>query len=151
MHQKSFEFVTFRAFRAHVPYVVPTCLTYLYVSRAYVPTCLRASNYYVLTCLGTLNYYVAMCLRALNYYVPTWLRACVSFFFTCLYILACQYKFFAAIYLRALNYFLSTSALFSRDYVPSTTYSLLHLVLLFFSRLFDLSSHSIPQNKASCF
>ena len=109
MHQKNFEFVTFRAFRAHVPYVVPTCLTYLYVSRAYVPTCLRASNYYVLTCLGTLNYYVAMCLRAWNYYVPTWLRACVSSFFTCLYILACQYKFFAAIYLRALNYFLSTS------------------------------------------
>ena len=151
MHQKNFEFVTFRAFRAHVPYVVPTCLTYLYVSRAYVPTCLRASNYYVLTCLGSLNYYVAMCLRALNYYVPTWLRACVSSFFTCLYILACQYKFFGPIYLRALNYFLSTSAHFSRDYVPSTTYSLLHLVLLFFSRLFDLLSHSIPQNKASCF
>ena len=109
---------------------------------SHVPTCLRASNYYVLTCLGALHYYVAMCLQALNYYVPTWLRAYVSSFFTCLYILACQYKFFAAIYLRALNYFLSTSAHFSRDYVPSTTYSLLHLVLLFFSRLFDLLSHS---------
>ena len=148
MHQKNFEFVIFRAFRAHVPYVVPTCLTYLYVSRAYVPSCLKLLRPYF---LGALNYYVAMCLWALNYCVPTWLRADVSSFFTCLYILACQYKFFAPIYLRALNYFLSTSAHFSRDYVPSTTYSLLHLVLLFFSRLFDLLSHSIPQNKASCF
>ena len=99
MHQKNFEFVTFRAFRAHVPYVVPTCLTYLYVSRAYVPSCLKLLRPYF---LGALNYYVAMCLWALNYCVPTWLRADVSSFFTCLYILACQYKFFAAIYLSYL-------------------------------------------------
>ena len=93
MHQKISSLLNF------VPFV-STCLTYLHAS--------RASNYYVLTCLGALNYYVAMCLRALIYYVPTWLRVYVSSFFTCLYILACQYKFFTVIYLRALNHFLPT-------------------------------------------
>ena len=81
MHQKNFEFVTFRAFRAHVPYVVPTCLTYLYVSRAYVPSCLKllrpyvprypkSLRGYVPTSLELLRAYVATCLRILFFHVP---------------------------------------------------------------------------------
>ena len=82
-----------------------------------------------------------MCLRA---YVPS--------FFTCLYRLTCQYIIFVPTYHRALNYFVPTCTHFSRVYVPTTSHkiyqgSLLYLVLLFSSGLFDLSFHSKPQNK----
>ena len=109
-------------------------------------TCLRASNYYAPTCLRALNYYVPTCPYFSRVYVPS--------FFTCLlaYVRIYIYIFFMPTCLCVLNYFVPTRALFSHAYVPTTTHkiywgSLLYLVLLLFSGLFDLSFHSKPQNK----
>ena len=101
-----------------------TCLTCLCVSRAYVSSCLKL-----------LRAFVPSCLKLLRPYVPT-----------------CLYIFFMPTRLRALNYFVPACTHSSRAYVPTTTHkiywvSLLYLVLLFFSWLFDLSFHSKPQNK----
>ena len=83
MHQQSFDFPKFRAFRTPVPYVVPKCLTYLHALRAYVPSCLKLLRAYVPMCLKLLRAYVSTCLRDLSYYVSTCLRAYVLLFFTC--------------------------------------------------------------------
>ena len=139
---------------------VPTCL------RAYVPyvpmrlTCLRAIVLQITRCLRAFRTYVPYvptCLRALNYYVPTCLKLLRAYMFEYLhfsraYVLTCVYIFFMPTCLCALNYFVPTCAHFSRAYVPTITHkiywgSLLYLVLLFFSELFDLSFHSKPQNK----
>ena len=80
--------------------------------------------------------YVPTCLRASNYYVPTCLKL-----FTCL---------------RALIIHVPTCLHSSRAYVLTTTHkiywgSLLYFALLFFSGIFavfDLSFHSISQNKS---
>ena len=110
------EFAKLRAFRAQVPYV-PAC------RRAYapcVPTCLRALNYYAPTC-------------------PYFLHAYVPSFFTCLYIFLMPTCF------HAINYFVPTYAHFSCAYVEISHKiywgSLLYLVLLFFSGLFDPLFH----------
>ena len=97
------------------------------------------------TCLCVL---LALC--AFVPYVP--IRAS---FFPCLsnYVLTYLYIVFVFTCLCALYYFVLTCAHFSRVYVPKTTHkinrgsSLLLLVLLFFSGLFDVSLHSKPQKE----
>ena len=94
-----------------------------------------------LTCIRT---YVPLCLKLLRTYVPT----CPHF--SSAYVLTCLYIFF--MYLRALNCFVATCAQFSCACVPTATHkiywgSLLYLVLLFFSGLFDFSFHLNPQSK----
>ena len=104
-----------------------------------------------LTCLCTLLAFVPQittCLRALIFHVSTCLHFSRVYLLTCVYI----YIFFMPTCLCVLNYFVPTRALFSHAYVPTTTHkiywgSLLYLVLLLFSGLFDLSFHSKPQNK----
>ena len=102
-----------------------TCLLRPRPLRAYVATCLCASNYYVQTCLSSFYYYVpkclyvTSCLRALNCYVPTCpsvffyyvpLRAYVPVFLSALnyYVLTC---------LRALNYYEPTCPHFSCAFI----------------------------------
>ena len=114
------EFAKLRAFCAYMPYA-PTCQCALRAYAPYVPQ-------------------ITTCLRA---YIPS--------FFTCLRAYM-RIHIFPAYVPLCLNYFVPTCAHFSRAYVPTTTHkiylgSLLYLVLLFFSELFDLSFHSKPQNK----
>ena len=112
-------------------------------------SCLRALRSYLLTCLTCLcasRAYVSSCLKLLRAFVPSCLKLLRPYVPTCLYI------FFMPTRLRSINYFVPACAHSSRAYVPTTTHkiywvSLLYLVLLFFSWLFDLSFHSKPQKK----
>ena len=98
---------------------VPTCLTCLSASSAYVPTCLLALNYYVPT---------GFTLKLLHTYFPSF------FAYLCANLLTCLYIFFVPLCLRVLYFFLPTCAHLSRAYVPTTTHkiywgSLLYIVL----------------------
>ena len=88
---------------------VPTCLTCLSASSAYVPTCLLALNYYVPT---------GFTLKLLHTYFPSF------FAYLCANLLTCLYIFFVPLCLRVLNYFLPTCAHLSRAYVPTTTHKI---------------------------
>ena len=118
----------------YVPFV-PTRLTYL-----------RALNYYVPTWLRLLCTYVPTCHIILSAYRP----ACTHFLRA--YVLTCIYIYFCICMRSCLKFLVPTYVHFSRAYVPTTTHqtywgSLLYLVLLYFSRLFNLSFYSKPQNK----
>ena len=102
-----------------------TCLLRPRPLRAYVATCLCASNYYVQTCLSSFYYYVpkclyvTSCLRALNCYVPT----CPSVFFYYVplraYVPAClsALNYYVLTRLRALNYYEPTCPHFSCAFI----------------------------------
>ena len=87
--------------------------------------------------------------RAHVHYMPM----CVHFSRTCVpTCLHAYFYFFLPTCLCALNYFVPMCVHLPRAYVSATAHkkywgSLLYFVLPFFSRLFDLSFHSKPQNK----
>ena len=88
----------------------------------YVPfVCLFILRANVLSCLKSLRAYVPSFFVCLSAYVPIFFHTCVSHFLSCAYIPATTRKIYWG--------------------------SLLYLVLLFFSGIFDLSFHSKPQNK----
>ena len=126
------EFAKLRAIRAYVPYLpyLPQISTYLH---AYVPSFFTFLRAYVLTCLD-ISIYLYICISIYIY---------ISIYITYIYIY---------IYISSISAFVPTCPHFSRVYVSTTNHkiswsSLLYLVLLLFSGMFDLSFHSKPHNK----